>query len=117
MLKKTARLLKQKDFDRLHLKGRTLHQSSILLKILQNESDSNRFGIIVSNKIDKKATVRNKIKRQLRAIIRKKERIILPGNDLVIIVKKNILNLNFAQIETAVTDLLKRAKILKVEKI
>ncbi|OGM89657.1 ribonuclease P protein component, partial [Candidatus Wolfebacteria bacterium RBG_13_41_7] len=86
MLKKTARLVKQKDFDRTYRRGRTINHPDLMIKVVDNDKTINRFGIVVSNKIDKRATVRNRIKRQIRAILKKKEKEILPGHDLVLVV-------------------------------
>ena len=48
-----------------------------------------RFGFIISNKIDKRATRRNKIKRYLRNAARAVLKDIKPGTDVVVIVKSN----------------------------
>lgn len=72
-----------------------------------------RFGLIVGTKISKKAVVRNRIKRQLRAIISK----IMPkskvGYEVALITKPSITSRTFAELQKTVERLLTQAKILQ----
>jgi ribonuclease P protein component len=51
----------------------------------------NRFGIIVSKEIDKRAVARNKIKRFFRSELINLDKKMKVGHDILIIVKKGIL--------------------------
>ncbi len=62
-----------------------------ILKIKKNGLLVNRFGIVVSKKIDKRAVVRNRIKRMLRDICVKLNKNMVAGRDILFIVKKEIL--------------------------
>lgn len=61
-----------------------------------------KFGICVTKKIDKRAVIRNRIKRLLREsfkkIIKKNNEILINNYKYEFIAKKNILNTNFSQI-------------------
>lgn len=86
------------------------YHSDILL-ILIKKNISTRFGYIVSKKVDKKAVVRNKIKRIFREISRMaiKDNIVL-NNDYEIIAKKDIINKSFWEIKDTIYSLLKEEK-------
>ena len=86
------------------------YHSDILL-ILIKKNISTRFGYIVSKKVDKKAVVRNKIKRIFREISRMaiKDNIVL-NNDYEIIAKKDIVNKSFWEIKDTIYSLLKEEK-------
>lgn len=68
MLAKKNRLSKASDFQRVLKSGRKVWGRFFTLKYLSAEAEGeSRFGFIVTTKISKKATVRNRIKRRLRA--------------------------------------------------
>jgi len=49
-----------------------------------------RFGVVVSLKYDKRATVRHRLKREIFEFIRKKEIFRAPGRNVVVIIKKGV---------------------------
>lgn len=89
--------MKNKDFDIVFKKGKTKAGKLVFLKILKNNLGINRFGIVVSTKISKKAVVRNKIKRRIREIIRQIN--IKIGFDIVIVAKQEIIDKNYQEIK------------------
>ena len=112
MLAKPYRLIKEEDFKNVYRKGKSFFSDSAILKFAKNKLKNSRFGFVVGNKISKKASSRNEIKRRLREIIRLKLKLIKPGNDCVIIAKSNIKEKNYKEIEKATIKLLKRARLL-----
>jgi len=74
-------------------------------------SDS-RFGLVVSTRISKKAVVRNRLRRQLSEIFRLKLKKILPGFDVMLLVKPGLAVLDFSQISAELINLLKKARLL-----
>lgn len=114
MFPQKYRLLKKKDFHSVLEKGRFINNKFLYVKLIKNNKDSCRFGIIVSKKISKKAVVRNKIKRQIREIIRKNIPFIINQEqlDLIIIAKKEITEKSFTQIEEDINQTLKNVKQL-----
>lgn len=82
---------------RLSSKSKLVNASSIrapyfLLKAAPNGLSYNRYGFVVSKKIDKRAVIRNKIKRKARKCIEDKLRNIQGGYDMLFIIKKNIVD-------------------------
>jgi ribonuclease P protein component len=101
MLSKTNRLTKKKDFETVFRFGRSIFTKHIGIKYQKSNLPQPRFGIIVSNKIAKKANKRNKLKRQLREIIRlriKSGQVNFPY-DFIIIARPGILDLDYQGLE------------------
>lgn len=63
-----------------------------VLKKTANRLSLNRFGIIVSKKVDKRAVVRNRIKRFFRMTLVNLNGKMNAGHDILLIVKKETLN-------------------------
>ena len=110
MLKKENRLTKKNDFERVYKKGRGLKADSLFLKILENDKNFVRIGIVVSKKVSKKAVQRNKIKRRIREVLRKID--FKPGFDIILVAYPNIKDKKFDQIEEEVNYLFKKTKCL-----
>jgi len=107
MLAKQFRLTKDKDFERVAKRGRAVYGETIALKWIKNNLPQSRFGIVVSLKIDKRATVRNKIKRRIRAVIRENVKNIKIGYDYLILTKPEIKTLTYQNIEEKLMQFLK----------
>lgn len=99
MLVSKNRLRKKRDIDNVFKKGKTITGSFIFLRIVKNNLDINRFAFVISTKISKKAVVRNKIRRQLREIIKKDILKTKQGFDFILIAKSQIINQDFKGIE------------------
>lgn len=99
---------------KLRLKNSKSYTSPFFtLRIAENGFLYNRYGFVVSKRIDKRAVVRNKIKRQLRSIIEKMQEEIKEGNDILFIIKKNILTESKELIFLTIKNLLKTNNYLK----
>ena len=64
-LKREYRLRGKKEFDKIKKEGRLVQNPFFSLLILEKQEDGPKFGFIVSKKIDKRAVVRNRIRRLL----------------------------------------------------
>jgi len=112
MLKKENRLKKQKEFDEIFKKGKGLKEESLFLKIFKNNTEHTRIGIIVSKKVSKKAVERNKIKRQIKEIIKSNN--FKKGFQMIIIAYPNIKEKSFEEINKQLDNLLKKTKCLNL---
>lgn len=112
MLAKANRLTKDKEFDKAFRRGRSSYDQLSGVKMIKNDLPLNRFGIIVGRRVSKKACDRNKIKRQIRAIIRKKLNVIKPHHDLLLIISSEALDKPFNELEKSVIFNLKKLKLL-----
>lgn len=111
MLPKANRLKKQKDFDRVFKSGKSFKEGFLFLKVAPNDMDINRFGFVVSREFSKKAVLRNKTKRKLREIIRRRLDKIKEGTDGVIIAYPGLEKEEFKKIEKTIDNLFKKAKL------
>ena len=107
MLAKQYRLQKDRDFESVFKKGKTLSDKFLFLKVKKNDLQVSRFGLIIGKKISNKAVIRNRLKRQLREIIKNNLFNIKPGFDIVIITKPEIINKNYQEIKNDLEKLLK----------
>jgi len=111
MLKKTNRLTKTKDIDRVFKGGKSFFGKTVGFKITNNDLGYNRINFIVSTKVSKKAVVRNKIKRQLREIIKAEMPKLASSKDLVIIALPPIVDLAFLEISSEIKSSLRKIKL------
>lgn len=117
MLPKKNRLKKKKDFERVFKKGEGAKKDYLVLKVFNQRGDEDcRFAFIVSQKVSKKATVRNKVRRRLREIVRKKIPFLKKGIDGIFIALPGLEEKNYQEIEKMVEFLFRKMKIFKNEK-
>lgn len=127
MLPKENRLTKIRDFNLLFKHGFYISGGFLDIKLLKlnkildyipKKEDPDifinqlRLGISVGLKISKKAVVRNKIKRQIREILRLflQKNQIIPGYYILFIAKKEIIGKEYLEIEKEVVYLLNKIK-------
>jgi len=111
MLIKKNRLKKKRDFENVFKKGKSFKQGFLLLKMINNKSEKIRFGFIISQKVSKKATIRNKLKRQISEIINSQIKKIKKGIDGILVALPGIKERNFPEIKENIDKLFKKAGI------
>lgn len=115
MLSKLNRIKKKKDFEIIFKKGKSFKNKLFILRFLKNNFNQSRFGFVVSQKVSKKAVIRNKIRRRLAEIIRENFKDIYSSEnnfDLVFISLPETEKKEFLEIKESVEDLLIKAKII-----
>jgi ribonuclease P protein component len=112
MLKKSIRIAKAKDWQTLYRRGRTVFGRGIVLKTLKSGSDISRFGVVVGTKVSKRATIRNRLKRQIRAIISQNYDKTRSGYDTIIITRPDLAKKAFAEIKNALEESFKKAGLI-----
>jgi ribonuclease P protein component len=117
MLPYINRVTKKKDFDKIFKNGFGAFNKAIGIKAMHNNLKRNRYGIIVGIKISKLAVTRNKIKRQIREILKDKvsEDKSLDENtkDYVIITLPSIKKLDFLEIKKSIEQNLNKLANIK----
>ncbi len=111
MLSKKYRLVKNKDFENIFKNSRAQNSAFLSVRFIKNNLKFSRFGFLVGSRVSKKATLRNKIKRQLREVVRKILEEIKKGFDIVIIAQPQIAQTKQKK-EIIIKNLLKKAKLL-----
>ena len=113
MLKKYNRLAKTKDIDNVFKKGKSSYGSFLGVKSLDNNLDFNRFTVVVSSKVSKKAVVRNKIKRQVREVIKQELLNFKIGKDVIVLTLPAVVGQKFADIRENLVKEFKRVCLYK----
>jgi len=112
MLPKKQRLTKNQ-VDFVFRKGKSASTCLFIAKCFPNKINSNRFCVVVSKKIDNRATERNHLRRQIYEAIRIPTKILSVHNrnlDCIIIVKQKNKTSNFSEIKKGIIQLFKRLK-------
>lgn len=110
MLPKINRLRKKKEIERVFEKGKRFKEDFLILKITKNTLLQTRVGFVVPQKVSKKATLRNKIKRRLREIVSKKRKKFKKGLDILLIACPGLETKDFWEIDETLNKLFKKAK-------
>lgn len=84
-----------------------------ILKVKENGLLINRFRIVVSKKIDKRAVVRNKIKRMFRSGMVELNKNMIVGHDILFIAKIGSLNKTKEEIGISIKNALEKAGLIK----
>jgi ribonuclease P protein component len=131
-LPKANRLRRQQEFSAVYQRGSRRKSSHLALFALRQKrfkaseaSFSNsdrdnvlptpqptRIGISISQKVSKLAVVRNRIKRQIRAVLRQLMPKFSPGWSLVIVVQPQAVQCDYLQFLRELEQLLKDAEVL-----
>lgn len=85
MLPRAHRLRGRQAVERVYQKGRREFGQHLSVRMIPNRDGTPRVAVVVSTAVTKKATLRNRAKRTLRAILRSLR---LPGADLVVTVRR-----------------------------
>jgi len=112
MLAKINRLRKDKDFANLVRSGRIYYGQELSLRCWPNGMIQSRWGFVVSKKVDKRAVMRNQIKRRLRAIVRQNFSHLKTGLDIMVLTRTEIKSLTYGQLKDKFLVLLKKADLI-----
>jgi ribonuclease P protein component len=120
VLDRRNRLRQRQDFTKVYQRGSRYQSSHLILRVYRQPGQPTRIGISVSQKVSKRAVVRNRIKRWLRAACRCLLMELQPGWDLVIGVRPQtlpgqespVLECDYQQFLQELKQLLAEAKLL-----
>lgn len=116
MLPRTLRLSAQRDYTRVFRKGVSVSTPFFSVRALPSPLSNPRIGVVVSNKISKKATVRNLLKRRLRACAYEQRHLIPTAIDIVLIAKPAIVDATFEEIQKQIVRSLSHLATLSAQK-
>lgn len=111
MLAKEYRLRLEKDIKTLFTKGKSVFGPLIGMKFRPNRLSVSRFAVVVGTKVSKKAVVRNRLRRQLRAIIYKHLFALADGFDVMLMVKKEAIGKKSSELEAELLALFKKSRL------
>ena len=106
------KIRKNIEFLNVYRHGKSYANKYLVMYVLNNKLDEDRFGITVSKKVGN-SVVRHRITRLIRECIRLQESNILTEYDIVIVARKAAKDKKYQDIESAFLNLCKRQNILK----
>ncbi|MCX6725738.1 MAG: ribonuclease P protein component [Candidatus Shapirobacteria bacterium] len=120
MLPKKYRLPLRTEFNRIKKEGKLIQGSLFGLLVAPQisngiETDINqasRFAFIISNKVSKKAVIRNRLRRWLSEVIWSLKNETKKNFDGVFLVKKLMTEVNYFQVKEEVRLILQKAKLI-----
>jgi len=113
MLPKERRLVNEYDFRRVRLNGKRIIAHPFTLFYLKSSaSATTRFGLVVSNKIDRRATARNRVKRLFREGLISLLPRVKSGFDIVLVVRRSALERDARALWLELEEILGKAGIL-----
>ncbi len=118
-LPKAHRLRNRQDYRAVYDQGIRRYSPHLTLVALWSKEQDNsvstqetKIGISISKKVSKKAVVRNRIKRQIKGVIRSNLSKIRPGWKIVIVVKPKAVKCKYEHFLRELEELLKESKII-----
>jgi len=111
-MEKRYKLRKNMEFKKVYSGGKNFWNRNLILYIRKNKLEESRFGVTITKKIGN-AVVRNKIKRRIKEIYRLNMYRIKDGYDLIFIPKKNVVDISYKELESALIHILKLSNMLK----
>ena len=112
MLPRPHRLRRAAEVTAVRQQGRAFRHPLCILLVQSGENVASRFAFVASKRIGK-AVVRNRARRLLREAIRLHLDEIQPGWNCVWIARSQLPQAAFAEVETAVLQLLGRANLIR----
>jgi ribonuclease P protein component len=109
-VKEPRSLTNRAQYTLVYRQGKVWANSLLVMKAMPNGLSLSRYGFSVTKKVGK-AVQRNHLKRLLREIMRLQS--LRPGWDIVFIARSAAVNIDYHQLEMAVTKLLARAQLLE----
>ncbi len=106
-MKKYEIVKKNTDFNDIINTGRCIRNKYYSIYYKDSEDEFPKFGLAVSKKCGN-AVDRNKIKRQLRNIIDDNKKLFSIKMNYIIMVRKEILNVSYLQMEEQLINLMKK---------
>lgn len=112
MLPQANRLRLDKDIKTLFAKGKGVFGVTCGIKYRHNNLPVSRFAVVVGTKVSKKAVVRNRLRRQIRAMLRQELEHFRPGYDLMIIIRSSAVHQKREAIQADLLKSLKKTPVL-----
>jgi len=90
-----ARLKRRADIAQCRDKGEKLYSKHFLILVTPSSTPASRLAIAVTTKIDKRAVMRNLVKRRLREVFRTNRHRFTHPLDLLIVARRNVQECSF----------------------
>ena len=111
-MKKSFRVKREKDFSAIFRDGTSFANRKFVVYQLENQKSHFRVGLSVSKKLGN-AVTRNQIKRRIRHILLSVREHLADNVDFVVIARKGVEGLDYAEMEKNLLHVLKLSKIYR----
>ena len=111
-MEKKYRLRKNEDFKMVYKKGKNYWNRNLVLYKRKNKLDYSRIGFSITKKFGN-SVERNRTKRRLKEVCRLNFHNIKDGYDIIIIPKKNIIDIGYKELESAMLHILKISNLMR----
>jgi len=111
-MEKKYRLRKNEDFKLVYKKGKNYWNRNLVLYKRKNGLGYSRIGFSITKKFGN-SVERNRAKRRLKEICRLNFHNIENGYDIIIIPKKNVMDINYKQLESAMLHIFKISHLMR----
>lgn len=112
MLPQHERLKRKIDFDRLRQEGKRHNRRSLSLVVLRLNEPGRKAGFIVTKRLSKKAVVRNRIKRQMRAAYLLHRSHLKQGYLFLFIARQTLIDSSFSHLQSQMEALLNEVEAI-----
>lgn len=109
-MKKSFRVKREKDFKAIFKDGTSFANRKFVVYQLEDQQNHFRVGLSVSKKLGN-AVTRNQIKRRIRHILQSVKGSLVEHVDFVVIARKGVETLEYAEMEKNLLHVLKLSKI------
>ena len=109
-MKKSFRVKREKDFSAIFRDGTSFANRKFVVYQLENQKSHFRVGMSVSKKLGN-AVTRNQSKRRIRHILQSVKGSLVENVDFVVIARKGVETLEYAEMEKNLLHVLKLSKI------
>ncbi len=111
-MNKVYSLRKNEDFKKIYKSGKNYWNRNLILYVRKNSLNYNRVGYSITKKIGN-SVVRNKVRRRMKEIYRLNLLNIEQGYDFIFIPKRNVTDISYKELESAMLHIIKLTKLKK----
>lgn len=105
-MEKNLRLRSNQDFEKVYARGKSYRNRNFILIVRPNTLSRPRVGFSITKKTGNSVT-RNRLKRRLREIVRLNRKALKKPLDMIVIPRKNTLDLSYQQLESSLLHVLR----------
>lgn len=113
MLASANRLKAGREIARVQTKGRYAASDGFAVKMVRGGRAYSRAVVVVSKKVSKRATVRNRIRRRVAALLAGSWETVLPGYDIVVTVRDDVSELPQPDLARSLAKVLAKAGLVQ----
>jgi ribonuclease P protein component len=110
-MQRRFRLRDRRDFSRLRHEGQTVSRGGLLLSVMPNGLDHNRYGFVTSKSLGN-AVVRNRVRRLMREAVRQLHPRMKPGLDIVLVARQSLVGKPFSAVQRILEELCSQVQII-----